>query len=135
MLNDDAEEEELEMMLSSQASTSDSNDGDQEGQCGEVDFQFSEEEILALISNATNGERIRVVRELGTSTTVRVTAECSNMCCNCESFTRWRICRHVAWFRVIHFEKYPSGAISDSEDGWISIKDKLREIIRKTHIE
>ena len=82
-----------------------------------------------------NGEkRVRVVRELGASTTVRVTTECSNMCCNCESFTRWRICRHVAWLRVLHYEKYPSGVVSDSEDGWSGIKDKLREILRKTHI-
>ena len=133
LLNDDAEEEELERMLLSQASTSDA--ADQEGQCGEVDFQFTEEEILRLISNAANGEeRVRVVRELGASTTVRVTKECSNMCCNCESYTRWRICRHVAWFRVLHYEKYPSGVVSDSEDGWNGIKDKLREILRKTHI-
>eukprot|EP00985_Skeletonema_marinoi_P020502 scaffold12212_cov86-Skeletonema_marinoi.AAC.4 len=54
---------------------------------------------------------------------------------NCEMFNRWRICRHVIWIEVLHFGKFPSGDISDAEDSWEFIRQRILDIIKKTHID
>jgi len=98
-------------------------------------FVFDEEEIAKLNSQAESSERVRVLRELGEGTTVSVGKECNKMCCNCEMFNRWRICRHVIWIEVLHFGKFPSGDISDAEDSWEFIRQRILDIIKKTHID
>ena len=60
-------------------------------------FEFGEEDVAQLNSLEESAERVRVLRELGEGTTISVGKECKNLCCNCEMFNRWRICRHVIW--------------------------------------
>ena len=102
---------------------------------GDADiFAFDEEEIAKLNSQASC-ERVRVLREMGDGVTVSVGKDCCKTCCNCEMFNRWRICRHVIWIEVLHFRKFPTGDISYAEDGWEGIRDRLLDIIKKTHID
>jgi hypothetical protein len=130
IIDDDAELEEVEKLLEGADII-----GDNDGECGYVDFSFDEKEIMALFHEAIGDERVRVLRELGDGTTVCVKKECDEMCCNCEMYNRWRICRHIVWMEVLHFAKYPPGDISDAEDGWEAIRDKILDNIKKTHID
>ena len=109
---------------------------DDGGKCDvDIDFVFAEKEIALLNSQAESAERVRVLRELGEGATVCVKKECREMCCNCESFNRWRICRHIVWMEVLHFAKYPPGDISDAEDGWDFIRQRILGIIKDTHVD
>ena len=102
----------------------------------EIDmFEFGEKEVAALNSLEESAERVRVLRELGEGTTVSVGKECKELCCNCEMFNRWRICRHVIWIEVVHFGKLPSGDISDAEDDWASIRQNILDLIEATHVD
>ena len=102
---------------------------------GDADiFVFDDKEIAKLNSQASC-ERVRVLREMGDGVTVSVGKDCCKTCCNCEMFNRWRICRHVIWIEVLHFRKFPTGDISYAEDGWEGIRDRLLDIIKKTHID
>lgn len=58
-------------------------------------FEFVEQDIAELNSLEESVERVRVLRELGEGTTISVGKDCKKLCCNCEIFNRWRICRHV----------------------------------------
>lgn len=131
MLSEDAETEEIENYIGTTANVED--DGN-DGECGFVDFLFDEDEIIMLMNERNDAERVRVLRELGDGPTVHVTKNCEDLSCNCETYNRWRICRHIAWIKVLHFGKYPPGEISDAEDGWGRIREKILEIIKKTHI-
>lgn len=135
---DNAEAEEIESTILSELNC---ESGESEGVEGSIHtrFQFSKEEIEREIcrmntEHATDGKRVRVLRELGDDTTVCVTKESKDMHCNCEMFTRWRICRHVTWMEVLHFGEFPPGNMSLAEDGWGDIRTKILSHIKKTHI-
>ena len=135
--DDDAELEDTEeiiktALLEAAKETVDGGDGVE----GDADiFVFDEEEIAKLNSQASPDKRVRVLREMGDGVTVSVGRECCKTCCNCEMFNRWRICRHVIWIEVLHFRKFPTGDISSAEDGWEGIRERLLDIIKKTHID
>lgn len=126
---DDAELEDTEKIIDRALNADDDIEGD-------VDvFKFDEKEIAILNSEADSEKRVRVLRELGEGVTVCVEKDCRKTCCNCEMFNRWRICRHVVWIEVLHFGKFPTGDISDAEDCWEDIKDRILDTIKKTHVD
>ena len=112
---------------------------DNDGTEGNIDmtFKFDQMEIDLLNSDAAekSEERVRILRELGEGVTVCVGNDCETTCCNCEMFNRWRICRHVVWIEVLHFGKFPTGDISDAEDSWESIRDRILDTIKNTHVD
>ena len=113
---------------------------DDDGTEGNIDmtFKFDQKEIDLLNSAAAekSEERVRILRELGEGVTVCVGNDCETTCCNCEMFNRWRICRHVVWIEVLHFGKFPTGDISDAEDSWESIRERILDTIqKKTHVD
>lgn len=97
-------------------------------------FHIDADELTELNSKGIMSERLRLLRELGDGPTVCVTRDCEKMCCNCEMFNRWRICRHIIWMEVLHFAKYPAGDISDAEDDWDTIRETILGIIKDTYI-
>ena len=107
-----------------------------EGNADIIDmFQFDEKDIAELNSKEESAERVRVRRELGEGTTVSVGKECNKLCCNCEMFNRWRICRHVIWIEVVHFGKFPDKDICDAADDWSSIRQNILDLIKDTHVD
>ena len=107
-----------------------------EGNADVIDmFEFSEKDIAELNSLAESAARVRVRRELGEGTTVSVGKECNELCCNCEMFNRWRICRHVIWIEVVHFGKFPDRDICDAADDWASIRQNILDLIKDTHVD
>jgi len=130
IVDEGVEMEEIEKIVESANVVDDGVEGNVD-----IDFIFAENEIAELNSQAESTERVRVLRELGEGVTVCVKKDCREMCCNCEIFNRWRICRHVVWMEVLHFAKYPPGDISDAEDGWDFIRQRILDIIKDTHID
>ncbi len=98
-------------------------------------FLIDAKELAELNSKGIMSERVRVLRELGDGPTVSVTRDCEKMCCNCEMFNRWRICRHIIWMEVLHFAKYPAGDISDAEDDWDMIRETILGLIKDTYVD
>ncbi len=122
-----AEAEDLERIFEESTEMSGGNDG-----VAEVadTFVFDQMELAELNSRvAESSERVRVLRELGEGPTVSVGKECKNLCCNCEMFNRWSICKHVVWIEVLHFGKFPPGNISQGEDGWEFVRKRILDII------
>ena len=115
--DDDVEIEDLLRIMEKDSTKTNTTEADDE-KMDDV-FHTDAEELAELNSKGIMSERVRVLRELGDGPTVSVTRDCEKMCCNCEMFNRWRICRHIIWMEVLHFAKYPAGDISDSEDDWI----------------
>eukprot|EP00985_Skeletonema_marinoi_P034345 scaffold43736_cov372-Skeletonema_marinoi.AAC.1 len=79
MLSEDAETEEIENYIGTTANVED--DGN-DGECGFVDFLFDEDEIIMLMNERNDAERVRVLRELGDGPTVHVTKNCEDLSCN-----------------------------------------------------
>ena len=108
-------------------------EGGEEEDC--LDIVFNEaamEEEAAAIDDLNN--RVRVKNELGDFTTVKVCSS-GSITCNCNHFNLWRMCPHVCWMEVLHFEKYPGPNISKGNDNWPMIRKRILSILETTHIQ
>ena len=131
---DDVEIEDLMTMIEKDCSESNTAEEKEDEKKGDV-FRINAEELATRNSASITSERVRVLRELGDGPTVCVTSDCEKMCCNCEMFNRWRICRHIIWMEVLHFKKYPAGDVSDAEDDWDTIRETILGLLKDTYVD
>ncbi len=119
LVDDDAEQEQVET-LALLATTIEERD------VGSV--------VYADVTHTDNvvKDEIRVPRELGKGTTVSI---CNDIViCNCEMFTRWKICRHCIYFEFLHCRTFPQGNATDGNTSYPSMRDSILSHIKNIDI-
>ena len=77
-------------------------------------------------------DEIRVPRELGIGTTVSI---CNDIVtCNCEMFTRWKICRHCIYFEFLHCQIFPQRHATDGNQSYSRMRDVILSHIKNIDI-
>ena len=118
LVDDDAEPEQIEKVALLASTTMDDMDD------GSIAY--------ADVAHADVKDEIRVPRELGIGTTVSI---CNDIViCNCEMFTRWKICRHCIYFEFLHCRTFPQGNATDGNTSYPRMRDSILSHIKNIDI-